>query len=284
MKKAGAPRQTHGTTSNQQTKNEGQSTVDICGIGIDLGSATSKIACVDEKSNLVWHAIETSEARVEQQAQRLLSLAQHKAGSKNIPIVTTGYGRNLLTNENKSITEITCHARGVYQSLHLPGTLIDIGGQDSKVMVISDAGKVTNFIMNDKCAAGTGRFLEGSATRLQIPMEQLGQTAAEADGEVSISSTCAVFAESEIVSLIARGQPVPFIVRGLIRALMSRVASLAGSIQSKAPYMFSGGVANIPRMQEHLADALGHPVRTPQHPQLMGAYGAALLAAPACQR
>jgi len=132
--------------------------------------------------------------------------------------------------------------------------------------------------MNDKCAAGTGRFLEVSAARLQLPLEELGSTALAAQGEVSISSTCTVFAESEMVSLLARGAPVDHIVRGLTRSLVSRVAALAKGARAAPPVMLSGGVALSEAVRSFLSEALGSPVLLPREPQLMGVYGAALLA------
>jgi len=247
-------------------------------VGIDLGSATAKAVCVDASGELVWHAIEPTEPRIEEQAVRLLARAREAAGSDGLVCVATGYGRKLTPGADKVVTEITCHAKGVFRSLGLAGTLVDIGGQDSKVIAIGPKGNVTNFAMNDKCAAGTGRFLEVSAARLGIPIGDLGATALSADGEVSISSTCTVFAESEIISLLARGQPVAHIVRGLIRSLVSRVTALAKSVQPKAPIMLSGGVARCEAVQRFLGEALGHEVLLPDQPQLMGAYGAALIA------
>ncbi len=251
---------------------------DFAAIGIDVGSATAKVVCVDAGGELVWHAIEPTEPRIEEQAGRLLAQARQAAGGAELPSVATGYGRKLTPGADRAVTEITCHAKGVFRSLHQAGTLVDIGGQDSKVIAIGPDGKVVNFAMNDKCAAGTGRFLEVSAARLGIPIDELGATALSADGEVSISSTCTVFAESEIVSLLARGQPVEHIVRGLTRSLISRVTALAKSVQPKPPIMLSGGVARSKAVQAFLGQALGHEVQLPEHPQLMGAYGAALIA------
>ena len=250
---------------------------DLLGIGIDIGSATAKVVGVDADGALCWHLIEPTEPKVEDQATRLLAAAREQAGDK-ARVVATGYGRKLTPGADRVVTEITCHARGVFTRLKQAGTLIDIGGQDSKVIVIGPKGKVINFAMNDKCAAGTGRFLEVSAARLQIPIDDLGKTALAAAGEVSISSTCTVFAESEIVSLLARGEPVDSIVRGLTRSLVSRVVALAMSVQPKPPIMLSGGVARSQAVRDFLSEALESEVQLPDEPQLMGAYGAALLA------
>jgi predicted CoA-substrate-specific enzyme activase len=193
-------------------------------------------------------------------------------------MVATGYGRALVKGARRTVTEIGCHARGIFRELGHGGTLIDIGGQDSKVIVIAPNGTVLNFAMNDKCAAGTGRFLEVTASRLRVPLEGMGEVALASPGEVSISSTCTVFAESEIVSLIARGTPVPHIVRGLYRSLIRRVGALAKSAGLVPPVMLSGGVARSPAVRALLEEELGTPVQVPAQPQLMGAYGAALLA------
>ncbi len=251
---------------------------EIAALGIDVGSATAKVAAVDAAGGLAWHLIEPTAPRIEEQARRLLEAARQRAGRPALPAVATGYGRKLAPDVDRAVTEITCHARGVHRRLGHTGTLIDIGGQDSKVIAIGADGKVINFAMNDKCAAGTGRFLEVSATRLEIPIDQLGRTALEAAEEVRISSTCTVFAESEIVSLLARGQSVDSIVRGLIRSLVHRVVALAKSVRPEPPFMLSGGVARCDAVRDFLGEALGEPVELPAEPQLMGAYGAALMA------
>jgi predicted CoA-substrate-specific enzyme activase len=176
------------------------------------------------------------------------------------------------------VTEITCHTKGVYREFTRGGTLVDIGGQDSKVIGISAKGDVVDFAMNDKCAAGTGRFLENTARRLGVPLENMGQAALSASEEVSISSTCTVFAESEVISLIAHGVAVEPILRGLHRSLIKRIVAMIRTVGLAPPLMLSGGVAQnqaIPRMLE---EETGEKVILPCYPQLMGAYGAALIA------
>jgi predicted CoA-substrate-specific enzyme activase len=249
------------------------STDAIKALGIDAGSTTTKIAGVDENKKLVWHLLEPTEPHIEEQTARLVDQAP-----KDLPLVSTGYGRNLAKRAGRQVTEITCHAKGAFAALGHGGTLIDIGGQDSKVIVIANDGQVKNFMMNDKCAAGTGRFLEVSAARLKVALEDMGRVALQAKDEVSISSTCTVFAESEIVSLLARGHKTETILRGLHRSLIKRIASLAKSAGLTPPLMLSGGVARNPAVARILEEELGHPVELPQHPQLMGAYGAALIA------
>ena len=247
-------------------------------IGIDAGSTTTKVAVVDSSGDMVWRHIEGTDPRMEEQCERLIAEARAQAEvSADSPVVATGYGRKLVPTATHRITEITCHARGVFESLGHGGTLIDIGGQDSKVIVIGSDGNVRNFSMNDKCAAGTGRFLEVVAARLRVPLEDLSDVALRADGEVPISSTCTVFAESEIVSLLAHGKEIDHIVRGLFRSLLSRITALAKSTGISPPVMLSGGVARCEAVRVMLAEALKTDVEPPEDPQLMGAYGAALI-------
>ena len=157
------------------------------------------------------------------------------------------------------------------------GTLIDIGGQDSKVIQVGEDGRPVDFMMNDKCAAGTGRFLEHTASRLGVPVDELGGRALAAGGEEAISSTCTVFAESEIISLIARGADPDAILKGLHRSLVGRVISMVRNVGVVAPLMLSGGVARNGAVRAMIAEAVSEDVVLPAEPQLMGAYGAALL-------
>jgi predicted CoA-substrate-specific enzyme activase len=195
-----------------------------------------------------------------------------------VPLVATGYGRKLVSQATRQITEITCHARGIYRELGHGGTLVDIGGQDSKVIRISPAGKVIDFAMNDKCAAGTGRFLENTARRLKVPLERMGPDSLSVTEEVPISSTCTVFAESEVISLIARGIRVSPILRGLHRSLVKRIVAMIRAVGLESPLMLSGGVVQNPAIRAMLEEETGEPVLLPRHPQLTGAFGAALLA------
>jgi predicted CoA-substrate-specific enzyme activase len=196
----------------------------------------------------------------------------------DIPLIATGYGRKLVRQATRSVTEITCHARGVYRELGHGGTLVDIGGQDSKVIGISLKGDVIDFSMNDKCAAGTGRFLENTARRLGVPLERMGQVALAAAEEVSISSTCTVFAESEVISLIAHGVAVEPILKGLHRSLIKRVVAMIRTVGLVPPLMLSGGVVQNQAIARMLEEEMGEKVIVPHYPQLMGAYGAALVA------
>jgi predicted CoA-substrate-specific enzyme activase len=260
----------------------------ISALGIDVGSATVKIVGVDDAGDMRWDVLEPVQARAEDQITRLVLRARQACsdlgdaavpqGASRTPLVATGCGRGLVHQAVRAMTEITCHARGVFREVGHGGTLVDVGGQDSKVIAIGQGGEVTDFAMNDKCAAGTGRFLENAARHLGVPLEALGRVALESREEVRISSTCTVFAESEIVSLLAHGVAVEPIVRGIHRALIVRLVAMIRSVGLAAPLMLSGGVVCNPAIGAMLAEETGQKVVLPRHPQLMGAYGAALIA------
>ncbi|MFW5878868.1 MAG: acyl-CoA dehydratase activase [Myxococcota bacterium] len=252
----------------------------VAAFGIDAGSTTVKLAAVGEGGQLLWHRIEETEPDLGAQTAAFIRWARDRAGvGLELPLSATGYGRNLVDGAAKKVTEITCHAAGVFRYVGHGGTLIDVGGQDTKVIIVGGEGRVLDFAMNDKCAAGTGRFLEVCASRLRFSLGELGSAALSAGGETPISSTCTVFAESEIISLIARGHPVPEIVRGIFRSMLKRVVGLARSAGIRPPVMLSGGVARGEAFRTLLAEELGMEVEVPALPQIMGAYGAALLAA-----
>ncbi len=252
-------------------------------LGIDVGSATLKMAGVDEAGCLAWHILEPAQAKIEDQILHIFDLASRVVESsgedaRDLPLIATGCGRGLVRQAARQVTEITCHARGVFREVGHGGTLVDVGGQDAKVIAIGPAGAVTDFAMNDKCAAGTGRFLENAARRLEVPLEELGRVALAAKEEARLSSTCTVFAESEIVSLLAHGVAVEPIVRGLHRALVLRLVAMIRAVGLQSPLMLSGGVVRNPAIANLLEEETGQPVVVPQNPQLMGAYGAALIA------
>jgi predicted CoA-substrate-specific enzyme activase len=262
-----------------------QSPVDVAseplaGLGLDAGSTTCKVVGVSPAGRLLGWLLEPAHPRVGPQAERLIeALRGRLGGAAETPVVATGYGRALVEVAARQVTEITCHALGVFHEIERPGTLVDIGGQDCKVIAIGPSGRPLDFAMNDKCAAGTGRFLEVTAGRLDVPLDEMGRRALAAPDEVAISSTCTVFAESEIISLVACGVEVDPILKGLHRSLVGRIAALVRSVGLVPPLMLSGGVALNTAVRAMLAESLGTPVLVPGQPQLMGAYGAALLAA-----
>ena len=253
--------------------------MDIVALGIDVGSTTVKMVAINAAGEIVWNHLEEVDPRVEKQVDSFLNKLQEETGSlEGIPLIATGYGRNLVHQAVKKVTEITCHAKGVYRQLGHGGTLVDIGGQDSKAIVIGDQGQVVDFAMNDKCAAGTGRFLENTAARMRVPITEMGTVALSATEEVTISSTCTVFAESEIISMLAHGVEVEPILMGLHRSLIKRVVAMVRSVGLVTPLLLSGGVVKNPAIRKVIGDEIKEQVFLPEHPQLMGAYGAALLA------
>ena len=250
--------------------------------GIDAGSRAIKIALVNAAGDHVV-ATGTCDQGVDQAAlaselmSRILS-DHHLAPDGIASTVATGYGRHAIAGASQTVTEITCHACGVHFLHPATAAVIDIGGQDSKFIHLGSGGLVLDFAMNDRCAAGTGRFLEVVATRLGVPIALLGETAKAADRPAVISSTCVVFAESEMIGLLAAGERPENIVAGVCVSIASRVAAMAGRIP-EGDIVFTGGVARIAGMDAALAAALKHPVSLASDPCMTGAIGAALLAA-----
>lgn len=251
----------------------------VVAIGIDAGSTTCKAVAVDADRQIAAWTLEPMSPRVEDQTRETLMAFRAACSIADVPVFATGYGRKLVPDADRAITEITCHARGVFADTGTAGTLVDIGGQDSKVIRIGPTGSPIDFAMNDKCAAGTGRFLEHTAGRLGVPLDELGPTALSAPDAVSITSTCTVFAESEIISLVAHGEPVDRILLGLHAGLVSRVLAMVRTVGLVPPLLLSGGVARNTAIVALLSEQSGQPVELPSRPQLMGAYGAAILAA-----
>jgi len=249
--------------------------------GIDAGSRTIKVVLIGE-DGLEVVAQGQMDQGVEQDklACRLFEkvLAQAGVGRAQVRrIIATGYGRNAVSIADTTITEITCHAVGVRQLVPAVMTVIDIGGQDSKLVHLDRNGRVRDFAMNDRCAAGTGRFLEVVADRLGLSLGDLGPMAARSRSPAVISSMCVVFAETEITGLLAAGRACEDIVAGVQTAIAARIVAMAGR-NVEAPVIFTGGVARVSGMETALQTALGQPVAVSPEPQMTGALGAALLA------
>lgn len=253
----------------------------ICA-GIDAGSRAIKVAIFDHGQNRVaGFGILDQGVDQSRLAEELYDRTLGENGLRRTEVsavVATGYGRSRIHFADACITEITCHARGAHHGMPEARTIIEIGGQDSKVICLGAAGRVRDFMMNDRCAAGTGRFLEMVAARMNVKLGQLGALTRESHSPAMISNTCAVFAETEIVGLLADGKIPADIAAGVQSAIASRVASMAGpAIQG--PLCFTGGVALQEGMAGALEAAIGQPVQVLPNPQFSGALGAALLAA-----
>ena len=249
--------------------------------GIDAGSRSIKALLFDAgRSQILASGLADQGVEQERLATELFEKLLRDAGLERAQIsgvVATGYGRNAIRFADTTITEITCHARGVHRLVPEARTIIEIGGQDSKVIALEDGGRVRDFAMNDRCAAGTGRFLEMVATRLDMDWEKLSALAQQSQKPALISNMCVVFAETEIIGLLAEGKPLSDVVAGVQKAIATRVAALAGRAIAP-PVCFTGGVALQPGMARALEEVLSCPVRVAPQPQYTGALGAALLA------
>lgn len=251
--------------------------------GVDVGSLTAKAVVYDSLTGRVCgQALQRTEYNSEVAGREVLQTALEQAGLQfeDLSALTaTGYGRVVLEFATYRLTEITCHARGVHHLLPEVRTVIDIGGQDSKVTRLDEQGRPLDFEMNDRCAAGTGRFLEVMAGALGVDLAGLAALALTAHEPVTLSSTCTVFAESEVVGLLAHGRDRAEVAAGLCGAVAQRVVAMARRTGIEHPVAFTGGVALNAGVRRALSDLLGEVVVMPAEPQLTGALGAALLAA-----
>jgi len=252
----------------------------ICA-GIDAGSRAVKVVVMEAAGGKTLASrVADQGVRQEAVAEEIFDAALGDAGIGRDDVsrvVATGYGRHGIGFADEAITEITCHARGVSQLVPEARTVVDIGGQDSKLIRLDRNGAVRDFVMNDRCAAGTGCFLEVVARKLDLALDELGDVAARSTKPATISSMCVVFAETEIIGLLAAATPREDIVAGVQIALVTRLASMAGTV-TEPPVVFTGGVALIAGMAGALENALDRPIIVAPDPQLTGALGAALLA------
>jgi len=249
-------------------------------VGIDVGAVSGEAVILNDEGILAYSIVETG-AHSRRAAERALEEALGKAGLSRGevgPVVATGYGRISVEFASHQVTEISCYARGIHFLYPDVRTVIDIGGQDSKAIAIGPGGKVLDFAMNDKCAAGTGRFLEVMARAMEMEVHKLGEVSLRSLHPAAISSTCTVFAESEVISLIAQGVPVEDIIAGLHQAIARRVAAMVRQVGIKPPVAFAGGVAKNAGVVRALEEELGVQLIVPPEPQIIGALGAALMA------
>lgn len=250
--------------------------------GIDAGSRAIKVVLFDhEQSKLIGSGITDQGVEQPRLAEALYDQTLKESGLTRAhaqAVVATGYGRNRVAFADTTITEITCHARGVHQVAPEARSIVEIGGQDSKVIRLEDGGRVRDFAMNDRCAAGTGRFLEMLAARLGLDWSALSELSRQSRQPALISNTCVVFAETEIIGLLAEGVPAADIAAGVQKAIATRVTAMAGRAL-EPPVIFTGGVALQAGMVRALEEALLCPIQVASQPQYTGALGAAILAA-----
>ena len=249
--------------------------------GIDIGSTMTKVVILDEHETVLASVIGPTGAAHRHLALKVMNEAAGRCGlsfeTLNF-IVATGYGRINVPFADKQITEITCHAKGIRAVFPATKIIIDIGGQDSKGIKLDSEGKVANFVMNDKCAAGTGRFLEVIAETLGVQLDQMGALSLSAGTYVKISNICTVFAEHEVTSKLAEGATIPEIVAGLHESIAGRVVNMVRHLGIEKDVVVTGGGAKNIGLVKAIEMKVGFPVLVPPEPFITGALGAALLA------
>ncbi len=249
--------------------------------GVDVGSTQTKAILLDEGRAIVGRALTDTGAHVVRAAERAFATALADAGIDAHDVgyvIGTGYGRYKVTFGDDQVTEISCHAKGA--SFVFPGTrtVLDIGGQDTKAIRIEPGGEVLDFCMNDKCAAGTGRFLTAAADVMELSIDDIGPLALEAQRPIQISNVCTVFVETEILSHVARGRKLPDVLAGVHRAIARRAIGLVRRVGLEPEYTFTGGVSRNPGMRRALEERLGTAPNASEESHYMGAIGAALFA------
>ena len=249
--------------------------------GVDVGSTQTKAVIVDEGGTIVGRALTDTGANVIQAAQNAFEEALDSAGLEEREVeyvIGTGYGRYKVTFGNAQVTEISCHGRGAVHMFPGTRTVVDMGGQDTKAIKVGTDGEIIDFCMNDKCAAGTGRFLGAAAAALDLPLDELGPTALRSERPVRISTTCTVFAESEVLSWLGKGKKLEDILWGVHQSIASRSASLMRRVGIEEEITFTGGVTRNVAMVKALQEKVGSTFNVSEDSHFMGAIGAALFA------
>jgi predicted CoA-substrate-specific enzyme activase len=249
--------------------------------GVDVGSTQTKAVIINESGEIVGRSLMETGANVVRAAENAYMEALQQAGLDEREVeyvIGTGYGRYRVTFGNTQVTEISCHARGAVYMFPGTRTVLDMGGQDTKAIRVSPAGEILDFCMNDKCAAGTGRFLGAASAALEIPLPELGPTALEANKPVRISTTCTVFAESEVLSWLGKGKKIEDILMGVHQSIAKRSIGLMRRVGIEDDITFTGGVAKNVGMIHSLEENLGHRLNVSEESHYMGALGAALYA------
>lgn len=248
-------------------------------MGIDSGSTSTDAVIMDENKNIIAYEILRTGPKSIESAQKVCENVLKKAGLKREQIdaiVSTGYGRVSIPFADENVTEISCHGKGAHYFNPAIRTILDIGGQDSKAIHLDENGEVIDFVMNDKCAAGTGRFLEAIARTLELDIEEIGPQALLSTKDLEITSMCTVFAESEVISLIANNEEKTDIANGVCNSIASKAASLIRRVKGEEGYMMTGGVARNPGVVKAVEDKLNTTLYICETPDLVGAVGAAL--------
>ncbi|TET34668.1 MAG: 2-hydroxyglutaryl-CoA dehydratase [Planctomycetota bacterium] len=249
--------------------------------GIDVGSRTIETLLYDGAQVVETIVTDTGsypKENAKKAFNNLLAAASVKREDVET-IVSTGYGRNYFEGADRVASEIMCHARGASYLFPNARTVIDIGGQDSKMIGLDAEGKVQKFVMNDRCAAGTGKFIELVSQSIEVPLDKMAEATVDTTESCDISSMCAVFAESEIIGLLQRGTPLDIILRGVFKSIARRTLSMAGRVGLNADVVFTGGVAQNAGVTRALEEESGVQLHVPPEPQITGALGAALVAA-----
>ena len=249
--------------------------------GVDVGSTQTKAVIIDEERRIVARALVETGANVVQAAQTAFDTALQNGRLREEEVeyvVGTGYGRYKVTFGNTQVTEISCHGRGAVHMFPGTRTVVDMGGQDTKAISVAPAGDIIDFCMNDKCAAGTGRFLGAAASALDIPLGELGPTALRGERPVKITTTCTVFAESEVLSWLGKGKKIEDILLGVHQSIAARSAGLLRRVGINEEVTFTGGVARNLAMIATLEERLGTKLNVSEESHFMGALGAALFA------
>lgn len=249
--------------------------------GVDVGSTQTKAVIIDENKRIIGRALIDTGANVVRAAEEAFSIAVAGSGVQDQEVeyvIGTGYGRYRVTFGNAQITEISCHGRGAVHMFPRTQTVIDMGGQDTKAIRVSPGGEIVDFCMNDKCAAGTGRFLGAAAAALDIPLGELGPTALRHERPVRISTTCTVFAESEVLSWLGKGKKIEDILWGVHQSIANRSAGLLRRVGIEEEVTFTGGVTKNAAMIEALIEKLGVRLNVSDESHYMGALGAAIFA------
>jgi predicted CoA-substrate-specific enzyme activase len=253
-------------------------------VGVDVGASRTKVAILDNQKNVIGRAVRKSGTDFTKSSESCLKSALKKAGVERscvVSTISTGYGRKNVDFSVDTKTEISCHGKGCYFYFPQAITIIDIGGQDNKIINLDAQGRRTGFKMNRKCAAGTGAFLEEMSVRLEIPLEQMNKLAKQSQDIVELGSFCTVFSATEVLEKIRQGKKVPDIVKGLFSSVINRVLEMASFTDSLV--MSGGVVAYNPYLVKMIEERIDRTILVPEHPQYSGAIGAALYAMEAAE-